>query len=148
VYPIRCEQSRLDFLNQTNLVIDTFASSYLGLPIHIKKLHKHLMLNLVHKVANHLPGWKKNLVTYPGRELVVKRYSLQCLLSSLQCISCPNGGLKKLTISKSFLWKGQDTENIKGGHCLVNWQVCTRPRRLGRLGIKDLDKFGRALRLR
>jgi hypothetical protein len=48
----------------------------------------------------------------------------------------------------SFLWSGQDPENIKGGHCLVNWQVCTRPRKLGGLGIKDLDKFGRALRLR
>jgi hypothetical protein len=30
---------------------------------------------------------------------------------------------------------------------LVNWQICTRPKKFGGLAIKDLDKFGRALRL-
>jgi hypothetical protein len=41
---------------------------------------------------------------------------------------------------------------VKGGHCLVNWSTCLRPKkwegRGGVLGIKDLDKFSRALRLR
>jgi hypothetical protein len=36
---------------------------------------------------------------------------------------------------------------IKGEHCLVKWKVCTHPRKWGGLGIKDLDKFERALRL-
>jgi hypothetical protein len=31
---------------------------------------------------------------------------------------------------------------------LVNWVSCLRPRRLGGLGIKDLDKFSRALRMK
>jgi hypothetical protein len=37
---------------------------------------------------------------------------------------------------------------VKGDHCLVNWQTCLRPKKLGGLGIKDLEKFNRALRLR
>jgi hypothetical protein len=36
-------------------------------------------------------------------------------------------------------------DNVKVGHCLINWQVCTRPKHLGGLGIKDLEKFSRAL---
>jgi hypothetical protein len=31
---------------------------------------------------------------------------------------------------------------------LVNWQTCLRPKKLDGLGIKDLDKFGMALKLR
>jgi hypothetical protein len=49
---------------------------------------------------------------------------------------------------RSFLWRGQDPGNIRGGHCLVNWKKCMRPKNLGGLGIKDLDKFSRALQLR
>ncbi|GJN03958.1 hypothetical protein PR202_ga21461 [Eleusine coracana subsp. coracana] len=49
---------------------------------------------------------------------------------------------------RSFLWRGADPDRVRGDHCLVKWQVCTRPKKLGGLGIKDLEKFNRVLRLR
>jgi hypothetical protein len=51
-------------------------------------------------------------------------------------------------IQKKFFVKGEDPYHIKGGQCLVNWQTCRKPRYLGGLGIKDLEKFSRAARLR
>jgi hypothetical protein len=49
-------------------------------------------------------------------------------------------------IRRSFLYKGE--ENANGRHCLVNWPIVTRPKDIGGLGIPDLEKFGRGLRLR
>ncbi|WVZ59317.1 hypothetical protein U9M48_009474 [Paspalum notatum var. saurae] len=50
-------------------------------------------------------------------------------------------------IRHSFLWKGEEPENNCGGHCLVNWPVVTHPLNMGGLGIADLERFARALRL-
>jgi hypothetical protein len=61
----------------------------------------------------------------------------------------PKWGLARIDrFRRDFLWKGKDPQNIRGSHCLVNWQTYLGPKRLGGLGIKDLKKFSRALMLR
>ena len=55
--------------------------------------------------------------------------------------------IKKIDkLRRGFLWKGAAEAN--GGHCLVRWAKCLRPKKFGGLGILDLELFGRALRLR
>jgi hypothetical protein len=49
-------------------------------------------------------------------------------------------------IRRNFLWTG--LEDAHGGHCTVNWKRVQRPKSMGGLGILDLIKFNRALRLR
>lgn len=51
-------------------------------------------------------------------------------------------------LARDFIWKGDDAETKSSGHCLVRWSMVQRPKELGGLGIKDLEKFGKALRQR
>jgi hypothetical protein len=104
---------------------------------------------LVQKIGNRLPGWKRNMFTYPGRELLVKMVLSVMPTYFLTTCKLPRWAKKEIECYRcSFLWRGQDPDRVRGGHCFVKWKICTRPHKWGGLGIKDLDRFERALRLR
>jgi hypothetical protein len=46
---------------------------------------------------------------------------------------------------RRFLWAG--SQQLHGGKCKVNWAQVHRPMHRGGIGIVDLERFGRALRL-
>jgi hypothetical protein len=71
-YPIQCMNTNLDFLEQNNRRVAEFPCTYLGLPLHYKKIPKDLFDHLVQKIDNRLPGWQRGFLTYPGRELLIK----------------------------------------------------------------------------
>jgi hypothetical protein len=120
-YPIRCDHLDLSFLSKASIPISEFPCSYLGLPLHYKRPSKATFHPLVMKIGSMLPGWKRDCLSYPGRELLVKT-----ILSSM-----PTHWLSvfKPYISiilgidryrRSFLWRVRDPQQVKGGHCLIN----------------------------
>jgi hypothetical protein len=72
LYPIRCQDINLDQLLDTSLRTSSFPCSYLGLPLHYKKLPRSMISPLVQKIDNKLSRWKRNLLSYLGRETLVK----------------------------------------------------------------------------
>jgi hypothetical protein len=104
---------------------------------------------LVQKIGNRMPGWKKNLISRSGRETLVKSILSAMPTFFMSIFKLPRWAIIKIDkFRRGFFWKGHDW-NIRGcGHCLVNWKTCLLPKRWGGMGFKDLEKFGRALRLR
>jgi hypothetical protein len=47
-----------------------------------------------------------------------------------------------------FLWRGETPDKVYGGHSLINWPTTCLPKNKGGLGILELERFSRALRLR
>jgi hypothetical protein len=52
--------------------IQEFPCKYLGLPLSLKKLTRAQLQPLIEKVADHLPGWKANLLNRVGRATYVQ----------------------------------------------------------------------------
>ena len=46
------------------------------------------------------------------------------------------------------MWRGESPDKVSGGHSLLNWPTTCLPKTKGGLGILDLERFTRALRLR
>lgn len=146
VYTIRCVDSDVQQLLGDQYKLLNFPCKYLGLPLHIQKLPRASVQPMVQKIADRLPGWKRDFFSYPGRELLVKSVLTAMPIYYLTIFKFPRWAIQSIDRYRhSFLWKGRD--RIKGGQCLASWNLCTRPKKCG-LGIKDLEKFNRALRLR
>jgi hypothetical protein len=122
---------------------------YLGLPLHFRTVKRIELQPLVEKINKRLAGWKGRLLSKAARETLVKSVLSAQPIYHLTVFPTQKWLLQKIDkIRRSFLWKGSNPESCNGGHCLVNWPTTCLPKSKGGLGILDLDRFARALRLR
>jgi hypothetical protein len=61
-------------------------------------------------------------MSYPGRELLVKTVLSAMLTHLVTIYKMPKWAIKGIDrFRRSFLWKGEDSDHVNGGHCLFNW---------------------------
>jgi hypothetical protein len=54
-FPIRCEAMNLDFLAHHNRTLPSFPTTYLGLPLHFRKLTRAMFHSVIQKIGSRLP---------------------------------------------------------------------------------------------
>lgn len=127
--------------------IQSFPCTYLGLPLHLKRLRRVEFQPLIDKMSNRLPAWQGRFLNRARRLKLLNSVLSSMPVYFLSVFAPPKWLLKKVDrIRRGFLWKG--TESANGGHCLVRWTNVQKPEDFGRLGVLDLERFSRALRLR
>jgi hypothetical protein len=147
-YPINCEGIDLEeVLEGFSCPVQSFPCKYLGLPLHLRQLRRVDVQPLIDKVASRLPTWKGKFLNKAGRLKLLNVVLSTIPTYFLTMFSPKKWTLKNINkIRRNFLWKG--AEEAIGGHCLVSWKKVQRPKKLGGLGVIDLELFRRALRLR
>jgi hypothetical protein len=122
---------------------------YLGLPLHYRNVKRIDLQPLIEKINNRLAGWKGKLLSKAGRETLVKSVLSAQPIYHLTVFPPQKWLLQTIDkMRRNFLWKGSNPEACTGGHCLINWPTTFLPKSKGGLGILDLDRFARGLRLR
>jgi hypothetical protein len=150
IFPIRLEDSAVShlLLNFPGKIAK-FPGRYLGLPLHIRKLRRVEVQPLIDKIGARLPGWKGRLLSTAGRETLVKTVLTSQPIYHMTVFPEQKWLIKRIDrLRRSFLWRGETPDKVYGGHSIINWPTTCLPKIKGGLGILDLERFARALRLR
>lgn len=115
---------------------------YLGVPLCTKKLSLLNCEGLLQQIKSKFSSWSSKALSFAGRLLLIKT-----VISGIITFWCSTFILLKACIKRInslcgvFLWKGDIEEHHTAR---VSWQVVTKPKKEGGLGINDLLQWNKA----
>lgn len=129
---------KIVFFNETYF----FKVRYLGVPLCTKKLTLVNCEALIQQVRSQFNHWSVKTLSFSGRLLLIK--TVIGGITNFWCSSfmLPSACIKRIeSPCGQFLWKG----NLEGGHSArVSWEVVTKPKECGGLGVKNLRLWNKA----
>ena len=126
----------------TGMIHDVLPVRYLGVPLCTTKLNLLHCERLIQQVKSRFNSWTVKTLSFAGRLLLIKT-----VIAGITNFWCSSFVLPKACINKinslcsMFLWKG----NIEGRNTArVSWEIVTRRKEHGGLGITDLVTWNKA----
>jgi mannosylglycoprotein endo-beta-mannosidase len=147
-YPVACDGIDLaTILQDFSGAQGVFPCRYLGLPLGFRKPRKIDVQPLFDSAVSSLKGWRGILMTKKGRLTLINSVITSIATYFLTIFPAEKWIIKSFNkLWRNVLWTPD--EEASRGKCLVSWQKICASTIYGGLGIKDMQAFSRALRLR
>ena len=116
---------------------------YLGLPSLVSKGKKKAFNKIKDQVGKKIARWKGKLLSYAGRETLIKAIAQATLTYSMSCFKLSDSLCKELEAMISRFWWGQKKDERKLP--FIAWDKLCRPKADEGMGFKDLKAFNLSL---
>ncbi|CAM9001934.1 unnamed protein product [Rhodiola kirilowii] len=118
-------------------------SKYLGLPLVMSQKRSEAFNFVVEKMWSRINGWKENLLSIAGKEVLLKSVLMATPLYTMSCFALPMRILNKMTsVVAKFWWSNQGTSR---GVYWVRRELLEEDKSCGGLGFKNFKLMNDAL---
>jgi hypothetical protein len=95
VFPIRCDEEEKNVVQQfLPCQLLEFPCRYLGLPLTLKKPTRDKIQPFIDKIGDQMPGWKADLLSKPGRKILVQYVFTSMIIYLAMAVDIPAWGWK------------------------------------------------------
>ncbi|XP_076927131.1 uncharacterized protein LOC143590578 [Bidens hawaiensis] len=123
--------------------VGSFPFTYLGIKVAANMNRIAHWDPVIDTICNRLQSWKAKVLSIGGRLTLIKSVLASLPVYYLSLFKAPSQVLENIEkLMRKFLWIG--SKEGKGIH-LVSWNVVTKPKRFGGLGISKLSEVNSAL---
>nr|XP_027121132.1 uncharacterized protein LOC113738137 [Coffea arabica] len=136
-------QQRRQTCEQMNNIKEANSGKYLGLPLVITGSKKQVFTYIVDKGRSKMQEWKHNLLSYAGKEVLLKSVIMALPTYTMSYYRLPKGLCAEICGHMAKFWRGQNEEKRK-----MQWiskEKITQVKGNGGLGFRDLEHFNSAL---
>ncbi|XP_065629278.1 uncharacterized protein LOC136067411 [Quercus suber] len=120
---------------------DSWHSKYLGLPSIIKKSKMDVFAEIKERVERKLSGWKEKILSFGGREILIKAVGQAIPTYTMSCFQLPKGLCDEIEMRR--FWWGQQGQESK--IAWVSWRKLCISKLKGGMGFRNLQAFNLAM---
>ena len=132
----RSKEEQDDYRNLFSCEMGSLPFSYLGIPIHHRRLTNKEWKCIEDQFEKKLSCWKGKLMSYGGRLVLINSVLTSLPMFLLSFFEVPVGVQKRLDFYRSrFFWQSDEAKKYR----LARWDIICRPKDQGGLGIENLE---------